>query len=1019
MANLDLATLKIKITAETKEALDGMGKVGDEAKKQADKATNSWQDAGKTLSDIGGKLTKSLTLPIVATGTACVKLASDLTETLGKTEVVFGEMSDAVISWSENAVENMGLAQETALNMASTYGDLGTSMGLTTAEAANMSMNMVQLAADMASFKNISVERANVALQAIYTGETESLKAMGIVMTEANLEAFAMNEGLSTTYKNMSQTEKVMLRYRYVMSMTTNAQGDFVRTGDSLANQTRKLGQNLKELGASFGKILEPAITSIISSINNVVSWFRNLDDTAKRVILTVAEIVAGVPAIIAAVGGIITVVGKLQGAITLLSANPLAAAIAVGATAIVAMGAIISNVNKEVDKTSEAYTAMTKTLEKRCGTNIDTSNVNEAKDAIESLPDAKDIDITVSVSPEEKYEETVQGLIDKTNELKGDKTAIGKFEISPDFDSNINEYMEAMAGATIAVSNFDDTVGNIDAILDRMAAEQKAAVITKMLADSQAIYNSYMAGTISEEKYNQMMEEVATSAQNATIQIDANTQALKENNQQFVDGEIDTVNWGQNYASGLGLATNSTNDFTIATDTAAASINALANGTGTATDAAVAWTFIQQEQIENQQKMADAENVYNEELATANKEYERTVDYQQKSKEYAEQLSLAYTTMAGSMAGGMSASEAFNDTLKRYPELAADLIEQTGASVDELDPYSETAIKAGESNEVMKSAIDEVKTGMEAGLSPTEALTAAMEKFPEVAGQLPEALGATFSTADNLYFKSMDLADAAEAKKKECDQAIEEATAKHQEAMTAAEENYTTTMSGITSTYTADQVATIGKMCQDEGLELSQAEIENTTTAVAMMEGIKGAVADGSPEVVAEAHTMVQDMNGAMKPLKENGITAGGELINGMIQGLNGKEGSLYDKVRFIVREAISAAKQEADIHSPSRKTRNLIGKPFMEGIEVGMNDYLPNLVKTTKKNMSSIITAGTGTINSNYKLQPASNTTNIARQGNTTINQTNNFTSRTLSPYEQQQQIRKMNKQLAEVFA
>ena len=88
------------------------------------------------------------------------------------------------------------------------------------------------------------------------------------------------------------------------------------------------------------------------------------------------------------------------------------------------------------------------------------------------------------------------------------------------------------------------------------------------------------------------------------------------------------------------------------------------------------------------------------------------------------------------------------------------------------------------------------------------------------------------------------------------------------------------------------------------------------------------------------------------------------------------------------------------------------------MEGIEAGMNDYLPKVLETTKKNTNAIITAGTSTINSDYKLRPV-NTTNIARQGNTVINQTNNFTSRTLSPYEQQKQIRQLNKDLSGVFA
>ena len=294
-------------------------------------------------------MTTLITLPLVAAGTAAVKMASDLTETLSKTNEVFKESANTVLEWSNNSIDNMGMAQQTALDMASSFGDMGTSMGFTTEEAANMSMQLVQLAADMASFKNISVERANTALTAIYTGETESLKAMGIVMTEANLEQFALAEGCKTTYKNMSQTEKVMLRYRYVMAMTTNAQGDFVRTGNSLANQTRKLGENIKQTATSFGKLLEPAITSIVSSLNKAVSWVDNLSDSTKRGILIAAEIVA-------AIGPVLLAITAVKSALALLSANPIVLGITAVGAALAALTVLVANAQTEIEGLAEAH---------------------------------------------------------------------------------------------------------------------------------------------------------------------------------------------------------------------------------------------------------------------------------------------------------------------------------------------------------------------------------------------------------------------------------------------------------------------------------------------------------------------------------------------------------------------------------------------------------------------------------------------------------------------------------------
>ena len=1115
MANLDLATLMVKIEADGSQAISEMNKVGDASKTQSSKVNKDWADAGKTLTDIGGKLSMAISVPLAAAGTACVKLASDLTETLGKTEVVFGDMADTVIQWSETSVDCMGLAQETALNMASTYGDLGTSMGLTTNQAANMSMNMVQLAADMASFKNISIERANVALQAVYTGETESLKAMGIVMTEANLEQFAMAEGCDKTYKAMSQTEKVMLRYRYVMSMTTNAQGDFVRTGDSLANQTRKLGQNIKELGASFGKILEPAITGIVAAANDVVSWFRNMSDTGKRVVITIAEIAAGIPALLAAVGGIITIIGKLKSTLALLTANPIVATIAAITTGVVALTAIFSNLTNEVDKSTDTYQRFKASFDEAVKARIDTSDIDElngkevdieidaniqsaldkaqalitdiknnyagsiaidgdttaANDALDELQaaidaaeaflkvggDAKEaeavrkglveainkskgivgvganadevnalldelrgtaINISASIAPADDYETTINELKEKAEALRGEYTAIGVFEIGENTEDNITEYQNLLAEATIAVTGFDEKVSNLDAITDRMAAEQKAAVITKMLADSMAIYASYLAGTISHEQYTQGMAKVATEAQNAIVGIDANTAAIKENNAAFNDGKIDTVNWGETYAASMSLADSANSQVTISTEQAAASIAALADGTGTAMDAGVAWAAIQQESAANAELAAQAELKYQETMESANSELERTTQLQTTSRDLAQSLSGAYQSIQGAMMGGASASEALNTTLQAYPELAGELIEQTGASVDKLDPAAASARAAAEGDDELGEAAAFVAEQMEKGVSPTEALVSAMEKFPDVAGKLPTALNASFETTNSFYTNCLELQMTTEEEVAESTKQLEQAQKDYETKTKTAHETYTTEMGNITTTYTAEEVAAIGKMCQDSGLELSEAEIEAQTTTTAMMEGMTKAVKDGSPEVVDEVHNCVGDMIDEADKLEDGGKDSGKNLIAGMVSGMESGEGKLYSTVKRIVNKAISEAKKAASIHSPSRKTRDLIGKPFVQGIEVGMNDYMPTLLKSTKRNTEAIISAGTGVINSDYKLRPA-NTTNIARQGNTTINQTNNFTSRTLSPYEQQQQIRKLNKDLSGVFA
>lgn len=1016
MANLDLATLLVKIEGDISDINGKFDEVAKQSNKAKEKVVNHWKDAADEVGKLGTKMTTFITLPLVAAGTAAVKMASDLTETLGKTNEVFKESADTVLEWSNSSVQNMGLAQETALDMASSFGDMGTSMGFTTEEAANMSMQLVQLAADMASFKNISVDRANTALTAIYTGETESLKAMGIVMTEANLEQFAMAEGCKKTYKEMSQTEKVMLRYRYVMAMTTNAQGDFVRTGNSLANQTRKLGENVKQTATSFGQILEPAITSIVSTLNDVVSWVDNLSDGTKRAILIAAEIVAAIGPVLIAMTGLIKAINGVQAALALIQANPIVLGITAIGVALAALGVIVANFATQLDDTYSAYDAVQEALSRKVSANIDTSDLDQAQKRIDAL-EGKDVETNVSVNVQDGAEEKIEALNDKLETLKGDKTAVGVFVFDEVSAETLEDYKSSLAEATIAISDFDDAVGNLDAIAERTAAEQKAIITQKMLADSANLYTAYQAGTISLEEYNAQMATLAGNAQNAQIQIDKNTEAQKELNKQFADGHEDLSSWGTNYALMMANSGQATEQLTIANDDAAASIQAIINGTATASDYAIAQTAILQQQQTQVEQLAQAEENYNAQVAANADEHERAVAAQQQAAEYSRQMADAYDAVDTAMLTAGATSETLNKSLKDYPQLAAELIRQTGASVDQLNPYSAAAQEASESNAVMGDAIDYVAAQLENGVESTEALIAAMEKFPEVAGQLPEVLGASYDNMDAVYGRMGDLATEWEKAEKTALDNVEQAHADFNAANTAAEENYKTELLGIQRDYNTDELNLILDMCTQNGYALDENTKNSILSTSAMMDGMADAVENGSPQVVEQAHELGNGVVKEIDTLADGGITGGSDFVNGLIAGMENREGTLYKKVRQIVSNTIAEARKAEDAHSPAKIPAKKIGKPFMQGIEMGMEDYMPSLLKSVKGNVNDIITAGTGTINSDYKT--IHNNTNVARQGNVVVNQTNNFTSRTLSPYEQQQQIRRLDKQLAEVFA
>lgn len=245
------------------------------------------------MKDIGKTLSISLTAPLALVGTAAIKMASDLNESLNKVDVAFKESSSEIKAFAKTTMNSFGIAEGSALDMAANFGDMATSMGLTTSQAAMMSKSLVGLAGDLASFKNIGIDQAQTALTGIFTSETESLKRLGYVMTEANLKAFALSKGIKANYDTMSQAEKVLLRYNYILNVTKNAQGDFVRTQDGAANQMRMFQEGLKQLGEQFGQIILPAFTKIVSALNTFIKYISQADTGTKTFILAVSGIAA------------------------------------------------------------------------------------------------------------------------------------------------------------------------------------------------------------------------------------------------------------------------------------------------------------------------------------------------------------------------------------------------------------------------------------------------------------------------------------------------------------------------------------------------------------------------------------------------------------------------------------------------------------------------------------------------------------------------------------------------------
>jgi hypothetical protein len=319
---------------------------------------------GQKFQAVGRNMSAYVTLPILAAGAASVKLASDYNESLNKVDVSFKTSANVVKEFSKTTLESFGIASGTALDMASTFGDMGTSMGLPTSQAAKMSTSLVGLAGDLASFKNISIDVANTALTGIFSGETESLKKLGIVLTEVNLKQFALSSGNKKNYEQMSQAEKVQLRYNYILSVTKNAQGDFIRTQGGASNQMRIFQESLKQLGQQFGSIILPLFTKVITSLNGVIKGFGNLSEGTKTTIVVFLGVASAIGPLLSGIGSLLTFIPTLVLKFTALNAVIIANPYVAAALAIIAVGAAIYAFSSKTDAAVNSQAELNKAVE-------------------------------------------------------------------------------------------------------------------------------------------------------------------------------------------------------------------------------------------------------------------------------------------------------------------------------------------------------------------------------------------------------------------------------------------------------------------------------------------------------------------------------------------------------------------------------------------------------------------------------------------------------------------------------
>lgn len=196
------------------------------------------------------------TAALVNFGKRAVELGSNVAEVQNVVDVAFGDMAYKIENFAKTSIQSFGMSRLAAKETASNFMAMGKSMGLSTEAASDMAVAATGLSGDVASFFNISQDLAKIRLRGIWTGETEALKELGVVMTETNLKEYALANGIEKSYDAMNQAERVTLRYRYVTDALSLASGDFIRTQDNWANQTRILSMQWEEFMSVVGQTL-------------------------------------------------------------------------------------------------------------------------------------------------------------------------------------------------------------------------------------------------------------------------------------------------------------------------------------------------------------------------------------------------------------------------------------------------------------------------------------------------------------------------------------------------------------------------------------------------------------------------------------------------------------------------------------------------------------------------------------------------------------------------------------------
>lgn len=282
--------------------------------------SNSAKTAAGSISNLGSSSTRAIAplnnlgsgfkrlvrtmLPIIGItqlfrfGKNAMETASDLTEVQNVVDTTFGSMAYKVDDLSSHSIGDFGMSELTAKQISGRFQAMGTAMGFSQGKMSDMSVELAKLAADMASFYNVSQNDVAKSLESIFTGTTAPLRRYGLDLTQATLQEWALKQGLDADIKSMSQAEKTMLRYHYVLANTTAAQGDFAKTADTWANSVRILKQNFEQLASVIGgtliNVFKPIVKAANAAMSSIISFAKTISNALGKIFGWTFEVSTG-----------------------------------------------------------------------------------------------------------------------------------------------------------------------------------------------------------------------------------------------------------------------------------------------------------------------------------------------------------------------------------------------------------------------------------------------------------------------------------------------------------------------------------------------------------------------------------------------------------------------------------------------------------------------------------------------------------------------------------------------------